>query len=125
MFDCHPPFQIDGNFGGTAGMAEALLQSYEKVEFSGDAPLFALHLLPALPPDWPDGKVTGLRARGGFTVDIAWQNSVLAEAVIIPDFDGPCILRSADKPRIDVAVNEYAPDLWSFEARAGEKYHVK
>ncbi len=125
MFDCHPPFQIDGNFGGTAGMAEALLQSYEKVEFSGDVPLFALHLLPALPPDWPDGKVTGLRARGGFTVDIAWQNSVLAEAVIIPDFDGPCVLRSADKPRIDVAVNEYAPGLWSFEARAGEKYLIK
>ncbi|GGM58710.1 hypothetical protein GCM10011608_49650 [Micromonospora sonchi] len=83
MFDLHPPFQIDGNFGATAGVAEMLLQSH-----TGE-----LHLLPALPAAWPDGKVKGLRGRGGYTVDVTWSGGQADEVRIRADRDGSVHLR--------------------------------
>ncbi|MCR5077968.1 MAG: glycoside hydrolase family 95 protein [Prevotella sp.] len=80
LFDAHPPFQIDGNFGGTAGVCEMLAQS--ALSFKGKKPVYTLSLLPALPDAWQDGTVTGLRTRGGMTVDMEWRHGQVTQAVI-------------------------------------------
>ncbi len=103
LLDLHPPriFQVDGSFGATAAVAEMLLQSHAGT----------LHLLPALPSTWPEGRVTGLVARGGFEVSITWKDGTLTEAALLARRGGPCTVR-------------YAENLVELETRPGTRYHL-
>ena len=86
LFDMHPPFQIDGNFGFTAGIAEALLQSHTD----------KIHLLPALPSTWPEGHITGLKARGNLTVDIYWKEGLLEKIKVLAKTSGRYMFKYQD-----------------------------
>ncbi len=98
LFCAHPPFQIDGNFGGTAGIAEMLLQSHDG----------AVHLLPAIPEQWDQGSVKGLQARGGFTIDMQWEEGKITGLVVHSSKGGNCRLRLSQplQPRQDLTLSE-------------------
>ena len=101
LWDTHAPFQIDGNFGGTAGVTEMLMQSH----------MGFVHLLPALPDAWAEGAVSGLRAKGNFTVSISWKNGKLAEAEILSGSGEPCEVR-------------YGESVLKFKTKRGASYKV-
>ena len=102
LWDTHPPFQIDGNFGGTAGVTEMLLQSH----------MGFIQLLPALPNAWKDGSVSGICAKGNFEVDMIWENNQLKEATLRSGAGGNCVIKYGDK-------------MLSFKTIKGQSYQIK
>jgi alpha-L-fucosidase 2 len=96
LFDSHPPFQIDGNFGAVAGVCEMLMQSH-----AGE-----IHLLPALPPAWPRGRISGVRARGGFELDFAWEQGRLTQASLLSLHGGPVKLRLPEREALVELITE-------------------
>lgn len=119
LFDTHPPFQIDGNFGATAGIAEMLLQSH----------LTGIQLLPALPASWKDGHVKGLLARGNFEIEMWWKNGRLTKAVILSKKGGECKLRTAGAIMLKGIVfkgkRSGTDTINSFTTVAGQRYEIR
>ena len=107
LFDAHPPFQIDGNFGATAGMTEMLLQSQNGV----------VRLLPALPDAWADGAVRGLKARGNFTVDIEWRHGRLTKATLVSGSGGLCRISTSVPVKVEGAVKVLGSEVKGVKVR--------
>lgn len=112
-------YEMDYNTGATAGIAEMLLQSHAGY----------LALLPALPSAWPNGEIMGLCGRGGFVVDLTWQNSALKQAQIHSSLDGLCRVRPGVQVRVvcngqDIPATQVEPHIIEFPATAGAKYQL-
>jgi alpha-L-fucosidase 2 len=119
LFDSHPPFQIDGNFGSIAGIAEMFLQSQ----------LGEVFLLPALPSAWPSGEITGLRARGNFTIDIKWKEGKLLSASIVSNSGAPITIRYKNNFKVKGIVNNASKTnygyLLKFDTQKNQKYIIE
>ena len=122
LYDQHPPFQTDGNFGATAGIAEMLMQSH-----SG-----AIHLLPALPEVWAEGSISGLKAIGDFSVAISWAKGKISVAEIVNNQGEPCVVKYAGVDKAQITVNGKAAkvkalgsDKFSIKSEAGDKISIK
>lgn len=119
LFDTHPPFQIDGNFGGISGVGEMLLQSH----------LDEIHLLPALPQKWQKGKIEGMKARGGYTVDINWNNGKISSGKIQAKIDNFCKIRTNSPIKIKGASSRSKKEgnfyITTFNAKSGKSYSIE
>lgn len=122
LWDTHPPFQIDGNFGYTAGVTECLLQSN----------LGCLNILPALPPEWENGRVTGIVARGSFELDLKWENGIPLEITVLSRRGGACTIQLNAQKTFIVTDSSGAPvpyeslreNRFRFETKQGESYRI-
>jgi alpha-L-fucosidase 2 len=136
LFDAHPPFQIDGNFGALSGMTEMLLQSHLMYDESSSTPSepdhYVLHLLPALPSAWTVGEVKGLRGRGGIELDLAWKNGKAVSATLRPTVNNAWRLRAPIGQKIAavragnrvIPITSEAEGTVGIRLSKGAEYHV-
>ena len=128
MFDACPPFQIDGNFGVTAGIAEMLVQSHLRMKGANGEKHYAVKLLPALPSAWRNGHATGLGVRGGAKIDLTWKDGRLKEAVVRDAPSGefmictdvPLTVRHGDES----VRSRYENGVFSFKAVKDREYII-